>query len=58
MFHAKIHGSLLGLGIAGLLTVTGQAYASGFQLLEQNASGLGNAYAGSAAVRRLMLNRS
>ncbi len=50
MFHAKIHGSLLVLGIAGLLTVTGQAYASGFQLLEQNASGLGNAYAGSAAV--------
>jgi long-chain fatty acid transport protein len=28
----------------------GQAMASGFQLLEQNASGLGNAYAGSAAV--------
>lgn len=26
------------------------ASASGFQLLEQNASGLGNAYAGSAAV--------
>ena len=25
-------------------------YASGFQLLEQNASGIGNAYAGSAAV--------
>lgn len=28
----------------------GTAAASGFQLLEQNASGLGNAYAGSAAV--------
>lgn len=28
----------------------GTASASGFQLLEQNASGLGNAYAGSAAV--------
>jgi long-chain fatty acid transport protein len=28
----------------------GEASASGFQLLEQNASGLGNAYAGSAAV--------
>jgi long-chain fatty acid transport protein len=28
----------------------GSAAASGFQLLEQNASGLGNAYAGSAAV--------
>ena len=29
---------------------SGAAGASGFQLLEQNASGLGNAYAGSAAV--------
>ncbi len=29
---------------------SGAASASGFQLLEQNASGLGNAYAGSAAV--------
>ncbi|MDH3460677.1 MAG: OmpP1/FadL family transporter [Burkholderiaceae bacterium] len=29
---------------------SGYAAASGFQLLEQNASGLGNAYAGSAAV--------
>jgi len=29
---------------------TGLASASGFQLLEQNGSGLGNAYAGSAAV--------
>ncbi len=29
---------------------SGTAAASGFQLLEQNASGLGNAYAGSAAV--------
>jgi len=28
----------------------GSAHAAGFQLLEQNASGLGNAYAGSAAV--------
>jgi long-chain fatty acid transport protein len=28
----------------------GSAFASGFQLLEQNASGLGNAYAGTAAV--------
>lgn len=50
MRYPKTHGSLLVLGIAGLLTVTGRAYASGFQLLEQNASGLGNAYAGSAAV--------
>ncbi|HRA82643.1 MAG TPA: outer membrane protein transport protein, partial [Thauera sp.] len=33
---------------AGL--AAGNAMAAGFQLLEQNASGLGNAYAGSAAV--------
>jgi long-chain fatty acid transport protein len=36
---------LLALGLA-----SGQASAAGFQLLEQNASGIGNAYAGSAAV--------
>lgn len=30
--------------------IAGTAQAAGFQLLEQNASGLGNAYAGSAAV--------
>lgn len=30
--------------------VSGSAAAAGFQLLEQNASGIGNAYAGSAAV--------
>uniref|UniRef100_UPI003341B11C OmpP1/FadL family transporter n=1 Tax=Castellaniella defragrans TaxID=75697 RepID=UPI003341B11C len=35
---------VLGLGAAGA------AHSAGFQLLEQNASGLGNAYAGSAAV--------
>lgn len=29
---------------------SGSASAAGFQLLEQNASGIGNAYAGSAAV--------
>lgn len=33
-----------------LVAFSGAAGASGFQLLEQNASGLGNAYAGSAAV--------
>jgi len=32
-----------------LLAFSGAASASGFQLLEQNASGIGNAYAGSAA---------
>src|SRR5690606_2820282 len=35
---------ILGLGAMGI------AHGAGFQLLEQNASGLGNAYAGSAAV--------
>ena len=36
---------------AALLTLaSGSASAAGFQLLEQNASGIGNAYAGSAAV--------
>ncbi len=34
---------VLGLGAGG-------AYGAGFQLLEQNASGIGNAYAGSAAI--------
>ena len=33
-----------------LAAFSGAATASGFQLLEQNASGIGNAYAGSAAV--------
>lgn len=33
-----------------LLVLSGAAGASGFQLTEQNGSGLGNAYAGSAAV--------
>jgi long-chain fatty acid transport protein len=37
------------LAIVGA-AITGGASASGFQLQEQNASGLGNAYAGSAAV--------
>ena len=32
------------------LAFSGTAAASGFQLIEQNASGIGNAYAGSAAV--------
>jgi len=33
-----------------LVAFSGAASASGFQLMEQNASGIGNAYAGSAAV--------
>ncbi|WP_418648069.1 OmpP1/FadL family transporter [Thauera butanivorans] len=38
------------LPAALLALASGSASAAGFQLLEQNASGLGNAYAGSAAV--------
>lgn len=41
---------LLECSIAAALAVSaGGAHASGFQLIEQNASGLGNAYAGQAA---------
>src|SRR5690349_1645435 len=38
------------LPFALLAMASGSASAAGFQLLEQNASGIGNAYAGSAAV--------
>ncbi len=48
MMHPKTHGSLLVLGIAGLLTVTGQVYASGLQLTEQSVTGLGRAFAGGS----------
>lgn len=46
--HKKITLRLIPALIA--MVFSGGAFASGFQLLEQNASGLGNAYAGSAAV--------
>jgi len=36
--------------VLALISLSGGAGASGFQLLEQNASGIGNAFAGSAAV--------
>ncbi|TCJ15992.1 transporter [Parasulfuritortus cantonensis] len=36
--------------LAGLLLCSGGAQAAGFALIEQNASGLGNAYAGQGAV--------
>lgn len=37
--------------VAALMSVgSASVHAAGFQLLEQNASGLGNAYAGSAAI--------
>jgi len=42
-----LSAALLGLGLG--LAASG-AHAAGFQLVEQNASGLGNAYAGSAAI--------
>ena len=44
----NIHPILLPALLASVFS--GNACAAGFQLLEQNASGLGNAYAGSAAV--------
>ena len=44
----KTIARLIPLVAAGL--ASGQAVAAGFQLLEQNASGIGNSYAGSAAV--------
>jgi long-chain fatty acid transport protein len=43
--------TMVGWSVAGaLLAMSGSAAASGFALIEQNASGLGNAYAGGAAV--------
>jgi long-chain fatty acid transport protein len=42
------HGSLLVLGVAGILTVTGQAHASGLQITEQSVTGLGRAFAGGS----------
>lgn len=48
MLHPKTYSSLWVLGIAGLLTVTGQAYASGLQISEQSVTGLGRAFAGVA----------
>ncbi len=46
--QARITSRLIPMLIA--LSFSGTAAASGFQLLEQNASGIGNSYAGSAAV--------
>lgn len=47
-----MHKTFIKLAIPGLISTlfAGSAAASGFQLLEQNASGIGNAFAGSAAV--------
>lgn len=41
--------SVNGLVLASLLGVAGSAQAAGFALIEQSASGMGNAYAGAAA---------
>ena len=48
MIHPKTHGSLLVLGIAGVLTITSQAQASGLQLTDQSVTGLGRAFAGGS----------
>lgn len=41
--------STIGLALAAVVAPLGAVNASGFQLFEQNANGLGNAYAGQAA---------
>ncbi len=46
--HKKMLMRALPTAILGL--TAGSSFAAGFQLLEQNVSGLGNSYAGSAAV--------
>ncbi|MFV5213012.1 OmpP1/FadL family transporter [Azonexus caeni] len=46
--HTRLAPRLIPALIA--LSFSGSAAAAGFQLIEQNASGIGNAYAGSAAV--------
>lgn len=46
----KIYGKSITTAVAlAVGSANGVAYGSGFQLMEQNASGLGNAYAGQAA---------
>ena len=47
MYSFPLNRLSVGLALAGL---SGLADAAGFALIEQNASGLGNAYAGAAAV--------
>jgi long-chain fatty acid transport protein len=46
IWNAKIAGASLAWTLAA---VVGQAHGAAFQLMEQNASGLGNAYSGQAA---------
>src|SRR5437867_287545 len=50
MAHIEIRRTALSLAVAGVFAGgVSQAHASAFALIEQNASGLGNAYAGAAA---------
>jgi long-chain fatty acid transport protein len=49
MTNRELRAALLGAIAVVVLGWAGAATASGFQLVEQNASGLGNAYAGQAA---------
>ena len=48
MAQQKSHGLLRVLGVAGVLTVTGQAWSSGLQITEQSVTGLGRAFAGGS----------
>jgi long-chain fatty acid transport protein len=47
MQHQKFVPSIL---LVGLLNIATHAHAAGFALIEQNASGMGNAYAGGSAI--------
>jgi len=48
---ARTNRTVLSLAVAGIFAGgASQAYASAFALIEQNASGLGNSFAGAAAV--------
>jgi long-chain fatty acid transport protein len=49
MVRPEIRKTAAALAVAGTLAAASQAHASGFALMEQNASGLGNAFAGAAA---------
>src|SRR5437867_988250 len=50
MAHIEIRRTALSLAVAGVFAGgVSQAHASAFALIEQNASGLGNSYAGAAA---------
>ncbi|MFT4728812.1 MAG: long-chain fatty acid transport protein [Granulosicoccus sp.] len=52
MFRTPTHACQIGIvaGVVSLIGLSGTATAGGFALIEHGASGLGNAYAGAAAV--------